>query len=59
MFVLIFRIYTVVCFDMRKHDYSGYLNFVISIVGFVIFVDIEPFYTINSDAINLFTDSSF
>jgi hypothetical protein len=35
------------------------LNFVISIVGFVIFVDIELFYVINSGAVSLFADLSF
>jgi hypothetical protein len=42
--------------QIRIHDYSGHLKIVISIVGFVI--DIRPFYAINSDAVNLFADSS-
>jgi hypothetical protein len=45
--------------QIRRHDYSRNLKFIISIVGFVIFVDIEPFYAINSDAVSLFADSSF
>jgi hypothetical protein len=32
--------------QIRMHDYSGHLNFVISMVGFVIFVDIRPFHAI-------------
>jgi hypothetical protein len=57
-----------ICFDpismqirwlFRRHDYSGHLNFGISMVDFVIFVDIRPFYAINSDVVRLFVDSSF
>jgi hypothetical protein len=39
------------------HDYSGHLNFVISIVGFVL--DIRSFYAINSEAVSLFADSPY
>jgi hypothetical protein len=42
-----------------KHDYSGHLNLLKSIVGIVTFVDIKPFYAINSDAVSLFAYSSF
>jgi hypothetical protein len=45
--------------QIRRRDYFGPLNFVISIVGFVIFVDIELFYVINSGAVSLFADLSF
>jgi hypothetical protein len=38
------------------HGYSRHLKFVKSIVGFII--NIKPFYTINSDTVNLFADSS-
>jgi hypothetical protein len=41
--------------QIRKHEYSEYLYFVISIVGFIIW----PFYAINSDAVSLFADLSF
>jgi len=42
---------------MRRHEYSGDFNIVI----LVIFVGIDtlPFYVINMDVVNLFTDSSF
>jgi hypothetical protein len=42
--------------QIRMHDYSRHLKFVISIVGFVI--DIRPFYAINSDDVSLFAYSS-
>jgi hypothetical protein len=45
--------------QIRKHDYSGHLNLLKSIVGIVTFADIKPFYAINSDAVNLFVDLSF
>jgi hypothetical protein len=35
------------------------LNFLKSIVGIVTFIDIKPFYAINSDVASLFVDSSF
>jgi hypothetical protein len=38
------------------HDYSGHINFFLSIVGFVI--DTRPCYAINSDVMSLFADSS-
>jgi hypothetical protein len=41
--------------QIRIHDYSGYLNFVISVVEFA--VDIRPFYVINSDDVGLFAYS--
>jgi hypothetical protein len=41
--------------QIRMHDYSRHLNFVISTVSFVI--DIIPFYVINLDAASLFADS--
>ena len=43
--------------QIRRHEYFGDLNIVI----LVIFVGIctLPFYAINMDAVNLFTDSSF
>jgi hypothetical protein len=41
--------------QIRRHDYSGYLNFIISIVCFVI----RPFYSINLGAVSLFGDASF
>jgi hypothetical protein len=42
--------------QIRMHDYSGHLNFVISIVGFVL--DIGPFFAINSEAVSFFADFS-
>jgi hypothetical protein len=41
--------------QIRMHDYSKHLNYVISIVGFVL--DIRPFYVINSDVVIVFADS--
>jgi hypothetical protein len=41
--------------QIRMHDYFRHLNYVISIVGFVL--DIRPFYVINSDVVSLFADS--
>jgi hypothetical protein len=45
--------------QIRKHDYSGNLNFLNSIVGMVTFVDIKPFFVINSNAVSLFINLSF
>jgi hypothetical protein len=45
--------------QIRKHDFSGHLNLLKSIAGIVTFVDIKPFYAINSDVVSLFTDLSF
>jgi hypothetical protein len=42
--------------QIRMHDYSEYLNFVILILGFVI--DIRTYYNINLNVMSLFTDSS-
>jgi hypothetical protein len=41
--------------QIRRHDYSGHLNFIIPIVG----LEIKPVYAINSDVVSLFADSSF
>jgi hypothetical protein len=45
--------------QIRNHDYSIHLNILKSIVVIVTFVDIKPFYAINSDVVSLFADSFF
>jgi hypothetical protein len=41
--------------QIRRHEYSGHLNFIIPIVG----LEIKLLYIINSDVVSLFADSSY